>query len=130
MPLTLALLPDLFAVCRLQPESPLPDWVAGAFFSVTRTADELSMVCLQTLVPAGVQAERDWRCLKVLGPLDFSLVGVLASLSTALAEARVSLFAVSTFDTDYLLVKSAALEPAVEALRRAGHLINHQPESL
>lgn len=130
MPLTLALLPELFAVCRLQPQAPLPDWVAGPFFSVTRTADELSIVCLQALLPAEVQAERNWRCLKVLGPLDFSLVGILASLSAALAEARISLFALSTFDTDYLLVKSAALQPALLALQRAGHSVSAQPEQL
>lgn len=128
MPLTLAVLPELFAVCRLDPATPVPAWAVGSFFSITRTATELSIVCPQAVFPAGVQVEGDWRCLEVIGPLDFSLIGVLASLTTALAEARVSLFAISTFDTDYLLVKSAALERAIAALQRAGHSVTVQPE--
>jgi hypothetical protein len=120
--LTLALLPGTFAVCRLDPNEAVPAWATrGSFFSVTRTANELSVVCPQQAVPEGVRRESGWRCLRVVGTLDFSLVGVLASLLTPLAEAGVSVFAVSTFDTDYLLVREAGLERAMQALGSAGH---------
>ncbi len=124
MALTLTLLPDPFAVCRLDREALIPDWAqTSGFYSITRTHDELSIVCFQRCVPAGVQHEAGWRCLKVEGPLDFALIGILASLATPLARAGVSLFAVSTYDTDYLLVKDNDLEQAAAALREAGHRI-------
>ncbi len=111
-----------YAVCRLDTDAPLPGWVAGGpFVSITRTADELSVVCREEAVPDGVHCERGWRCLRVAGTLDFSLVGALAALLGPLAEAGVGAFAVSTFDTDYLLVKATAFERAVAVLRQAGH---------
>lgn len=113
-----------FAVCKLPGDSPIPDWaVAGSLFSVTRTADELSVVCDGAVVPAGVACERGWRCLRVAGAMPFTLVGVLASLTAPLAAAGVGVFAVSTFDTDYLLVKATDFEKAVAALRAAGHAV-------
>jgi hypothetical protein len=122
--LTLLVADGIFAVCRLEPGAPVPGWAtAGAFFSITRTADALSVVCPEEAVPGGVQCERGWRCLRVAGAIPFSAVGVLASLTTPLAEAGVSVFAVSTFDTDYLLVKAADLGRAVDILRRRGHTI-------
>jgi hypothetical protein len=121
----LTVLADRYAVCRLEPGAPVPGWAeAGPFVSVTRTRDELSIVCLQDAVPAGVQVESDFRVLKVEGPLDFSLTGLLANLSGALAEAKISLFALSTFDTDYILVRDGDLIRARVALGRAGHTIN------
>jgi len=115
--LTLSLLPNLYAISRLPAEADLPHWAEkGDFVSITRTPDELSIVCLQENVPPTVKSERNWRCLKVAGPLDFALTGVLASLASALAAAGVSLFALSTFDTDYLLVKEDKLEQAIEAM--------------
>src|SRR5262245_27487947 len=119
----LIILPGTYAVCRLAADTPAPAWAAGEFVSVTRTADELSVVCRADLVPEGVRCERGWRCLRVAGTLDFGMVGVLASLLAPLAAAGVSVFAVSTFDTDYLLVKETTLATAVEALRRAGHTV-------
>ena len=118
--LTLSLRPGLFAVCRLAPDQALPAWLdwSADLASVTRTADELSIVCPTDQVPDGVTAERDWRAFKVEGPLDFALIGILAELSGALAKAGVSLFALSTYDTDYLLVRSADLAGAADALRR------------
>jgi hypothetical protein len=98
--------------------------VGGSFLSVTRTADELSVVCAQDAVPGGVRCERGWRCLRVAGTLEFSLVGVLASLLGPLADAAVGVFVVSTFDTDYLLVKERDFGRAVEALRRHGHPVS------
>ncbi len=121
---TLVPLDGTFAVCRLTADAPVPAWVGGGpFVSITRTADELSIVCRQEAVPAGVRCEPGWRCLRVAGPLDFSLVGVLASLLAPLAEAGVSVFAVCTFDTDYLLVKQPDFPRAAEMLRQAGHAV-------
>jgi hypothetical protein len=119
----IAVLPGRFAVCRLAAGAPIPEWAKGGpFVSITRTADELSIVCLQESMPPDAQAERDFRAFKVEGPLDFSLTGLLANLSGALAAAGISLFAVSTFDTDYMLVRDADLERAISALT-AGHQI-------
>jgi len=118
------LLDGTFAVCRLDSASSIPPWAtADDFFSITRTADELSVVCRQDAVPDGINCERGWRCLRVAGTIPFSVVGVLASLTAPLAEAGISVFAISTFDTDYLLVKAEDLERAVDVLRRRGHTI-------
>src|ERR1044072_8170468 len=109
--LKLTVLPDTFAVCQLTPEAALPDWaVPGEFLSTTRTADELSIVCSQKAVPTDVKCEGDWRCLQIAGTLDFSLIGILAALATLLAEAGISIFVISTFATDYLLIKAHNLE--------------------
>jgi len=114
-----------FAVCKLPTGSPLPPWATnGDLFSITRTPDELSVVCRQEVVPVGVVCERGWRCLRVAGSMPFTLVGVLASLAAPLADAGISLFAVSTFDTDHLLVKAGEAQKAVAALRAAGHLVD------
>jgi len=122
--LALTLLPDLFAVCKLDAGDAVPTWATtGQFFSITRTAAELSVVCPQNLVPGGVRCERGWRCLRVAGTMDFSMVGVVASLVTPLAEAGISVFVISTFDTDYLLVKVNDLERATATLRGEGHLL-------
>jgi uncharacterized protein len=114
-------LPGELAVCRLPADAPAPAPGAGPLSSVTRTADELSIVCPAEDAPAGAEFERGWRALRVAGPLDFALTGVLAAVAAPLAEAEVSIFAVSTYDTDYVLVREAALPAAAEALRRAGH---------
>jgi hypothetical protein len=121
-PLTLLLLPDTLAVCRLAPDAEVPAWAwTGEPASVTRTRDELSIVCRAAAVPEGVRAEVGWRCLKVQGPLDFGLTGILAALTAPLAAAGIAIFAVSTFDTDYLLVKAENLDRAIDVLRGAGH---------
>ena len=126
--LSLDLLGDVFAVCRLDPASPLPAWVEGEFASVTRTAAELSVVCPQKCVPAGVRHEPGWRCFRLAGPIDFGQVGVLAALLVPLADAGIGVFALSTFDTDYVLVKEADAPRAAEALRGAGHFVSAAPE--
>jgi hypothetical protein len=123
--LTLTVLSESYAVCRLDPASKVPDWAyTGPFSSVTRTSDEISVVCLQDSIPAGVTVEKDWRCMAVSGPLGFNLVGVLSSLLDPLAEAEISIFVISTYDTDYLMVKERNLEQAVHTLSRAGHLVS------
>ena len=122
--LDLILLPDAFAVCRLAPASAIPAWAsASSFLSVTQTKDELSLVCSQCLVPEGIRCEAGWRCLRVSGTMDSSQVGILASLVGPLAEAGISVFAIPTFDTDYLLVKQTDLDKATAALRQTGHSI-------
>jgi hypothetical protein len=121
--LTLDILPGWFAICRLDSEAAVPTWAAGALTSVTRTANELSILCDATGVPPTVTGQRDYRGLAVRGPLDFSLVGVVADLSRALAAASVSILVVSTYDTDYLFVRDAHLTRAVAALRDQGHTI-------
>ena len=123
--LNLTVLPGTYAVCRLDSQANLPGWAtSGDFFSVTRTAGELSVVCEEGAVPEGVTREGDWRCLRVRGPLDFGLTGILASLLAPLAEAGISIFAISTYDTDYIMVKAANLERAIAALSRSGHVIS------
>jgi len=123
-PLALRVLPDALAIVRLPADSAHPAWATGAaLLSITRTRDELSIVCDEACVPADVVVERGWRALAVGGPLDFGLTGVLASIAAPLASAGVSIFAVSTYDTDYVLVKSEALVGAREVLTRAGHSV-------
>ena len=120
---TLDVLPSLFAVCRLDPTAVIPQWAIGEMVSITRTASELSITCVQDHVPASVKSETNWRCLRIAGVLDFSLVGVVASLTTILAAADISVFVCSTFDTDYLLFKEVCLDKAVAALTAAGHVV-------
>jgi hypothetical protein len=123
--LELSLLPERFAICRLAAGSPISNWAAqGSFFSVTRTGDELSVVTELSFVPVGVQSQPGWRVLKVHGPFVLSEIGVLAALAAPLADAKISLFAVSTFETDYLLVASETLAAAIAALEQAGHTIH------
>lgn len=122
--LTLSAADGTFAVARLAPDDDFPDWaLTGAFASVTRTEDELSVVCLEDEVPAGVLHEGGWRCLGVVGQLDFSLAGVIASLAEPLAAAGVPIFVISTYDSDFLLVKDDRLAQAREALVGAGHTV-------
>jgi uncharacterized protein len=122
--LTLVPLDGSFAVCRLAADAPVPGWAAGGpFVSIARTEDELSVVCREGAVPEGVRCEGGWRCLRIAGRLSLSLVGILASLLGPLAEAGVSVFVVSTFDTDYLLVRVADFQRAVDVLRSAGHAL-------
>ncbi|HEY0156176.1 MAG TPA: ACT domain-containing protein [Thermoanaerobaculia bacterium] len=124
MRLRISTLPSRLAVCRLPPAAEVPPWVRGEFTSVTRTSDELSVVCDDDAVAEGVQAERGWRALKVEGPIPFEVTGVAAALVAPLAEARISVFLLATFDTDYLLLKEEVFEAAVAVLRRQGHEIN------
>jgi len=120
MQLRIRVLPQRCAVSRLAPDAPIPEWARGAFVSVTRTAAELSVVCDEAGVPADVAAQRGWRALEVEGPIPFETTGVAAAIAAPLAEAKVSVFMVATFDTDYVLVKAESLDDALAALNRAG----------
>lgn len=119
MNLRMSILEDTFGVCRLQMEEQT-DWVQGEFFSITKTHDEISVVCKEIIIPEGIKYEGAWRIMKVEGPLDFSLIGILAFISEALANRGISIFALSTYDTDYILVKEGQLEEAIHALEEKG----------
>ena len=112
-----------FVIARLEPNADLPSAVLASpgFLSITRTADELSIVCAEDVAVGFARVDRAWRAIKVQGPFAFDQTGVLASFLDPLAVAAIGIFAVSTFDTDYILVKSANLEAAVAALKGAGH---------
>lgn len=121
-PLSLRVLPTRLAVCRRAPDQELPAWLHRApFWSVTRTDEELSLVVPDDLASDSWQPERGFRALVVDGPLELSLVGILANLTALLAGADVSLFAISTYDTDFVLVRERDLSRAVEALEAGGH---------
>ncbi len=125
--LTLNVLPELLAVCQAPAGtewSQLPeDLFRQSFWSLTQTADELSLVVPQEAAPPDWKSEPGWRALEVPGPLDFVMVGVIANLAVPLAEAEISIFALSTYNTDYILVKEADLERAKYALLQAGYVV-------
>jgi hypothetical protein len=119
---TLEVLPDRLAICQLEPEQADLDWDLGdGLLSVTFTDDEVSVVCEERFAPADAEVSRGWRCLRVDGPLDLEMVGVIAAIAGALAGAGISVFVLSTFDTDHVLVRDAQLDPAIDCLRSAGH---------
>jgi hypothetical protein len=121
--LHLTVLPGEFSVWRLAADAPLPSIGPGRFLSMTRSNDELSIVSDSADVPAGATAETGWRCLRVEGPLAFEMTGVLAALSAPLARAEIPIFVVSTYDTDYLLVKASDLDTACMTLRDEGFVV-------
>lgn len=112
----------LFTIHRFPRETSLPPLEERlTLFSITQTAEELSIVCDSWSAISGTDQEPGWRALKVVGPLDFALIGILAGISGALGKAGISIFAISTFDTDYILVKEKRLDDAVQALKEAGY---------
>ena len=120
--LNLELLPDRLAICRLNAEAEEPAWAQqGNFTTITRTAQELSVVCPEANVPRGIRCEPGRRAFRIAGTVDFAAIGMIASLANPLAQAEISIFVVSTYDTDYLMVNESALERAIEALQAAGH---------
>ena len=118
----LRILEDLFTVHRFPPDHEILKPVyESQFYSISKTENELSIVCSSSILLDSESSETSWSCIKVLGPLDFSITGILADISAVLAKAEVSIFAISTFDTDYILVKSEKLSVANEALQKAGY---------
>jgi hypothetical protein len=108
----------------LDPAAPRPPWAEGVgIVSITRTSEELSVLCAQERIPSTERCERGWRCLQVVGPLPFDAIGVLASLAGPLAEAGIPILAASSYETDFVFVKDQNLQSALDALRRAGHKI-------
>ncbi len=121
----LTLLPETFTICRLSPEQDVPQWVwqnRATLLSITYTADELSIVCPQALPPSGVQYEGSWKAIRIQGPLDFSLTGILVALAAPLAAAHIPIFALSTFDTDYILIQEQYSEQARGVLEESGNV--------
>lgn len=122
--MTLTLLPETVVICQLPPDAAPPAWAwHGAFCSVTRTPTEVSIVTAEPNVPEGVRCERGWRVLAVKGTIPFDATGILSALAEPLAGAGVSIFSLSTFDTDYLIVTQDCLPNAVAALRMAGNIV-------
>jgi hypothetical protein len=124
----LTVLGERLSICRLDASEEVPVWATGSsFFSVTRTRDELSVVCPEDVVPEGISRERGWRAFRLEGTFDLSMVGVLASVASPLAKAGASIFVVSTFDTDYVLLREEQLDLAVDTLRASGHRVGDHP---
>jgi len=123
--LSLSQLPHTYAVCQFHPDKHIPYWaLLGDFVSLTRTPEELSIVCQQNNVPDDIEAERGWCCVQVQGAFDFSIAGVHASLAIPLAQADISVLAIATYATDYLLIKEDDVERALLVLEQAGHSID------
>ena len=121
---SLSLLPGRLAICRLDPDAEVPGWAhSGVFSSATRTAGELSIVCPEDQVPPGVRSDRGWRALKLEGPLDLSMAGVIAAMAAPLAEAGIPIFSIATYETDYLLVRESQLPASIAALAEHGHTV-------
>lgn len=121
--LRLEVLEGTFAICRLAADAAVPGWVEGPLLAITRTPDELSLVCSDARVPEAVRHDAGWRCLRLVGPFDLNLTGILAAVLAPLAQVEVGIFAISTYDTDYVLVRAGQLEAALLALRSAGHRV-------
>ena len=126
MKLQLNILENHFTIHRFPANYEIPNQVyESQFYSISKTDEELSIVCNSTTQVNSEKSDTDWSCIKVEGPLDFSLTGILAKISTVLAKAEISIFAISTFDTDYILVKSEKLPFAERALLKSGYIFNH-----
>lgn len=122
--LTLSLLPGRYALCRLDPYAGIPTWAArGEFWSVTRNAEQVSVLCPEDAPPPGVEAEPGWRTLQLMGPLSFSQTGILDSVVEPLSHGGISILVVSAYDTNYVLVKDAQLDQTITTLGEAGHTI-------
>ena len=123
MKLKLSVLEGLFTIHRFPPDNEIPKEVyEGQFYSISRTNEALSIVSSSTVVLNSERSETGWACIKVLGPLDFSLTGILTDISEVLAKAEISIFAISTFDTDYILLKSGKHQTAKTALQKAEYI--------
>ena len=128
--LTLEWLPGRYAVCRLDADAPVPGWALDSrrFISITRTDLELSIVCDESIVPADVKSQRGFAAMPIVGQEDMATIGIFAKLTTALAEARLPVFVLSTYDTDYLMVRAQFAAQAADALIGAGcSIVNRAP---
>ena len=127
MILEFKILKDLYTIYRFRKDSIVPDWIYDSeFYSVTRTQDELSIICKNSDIAAGpdVKLDKLWRILKITGPLDLFLIGIIADISSRLKESKIPIFIISTFDTDYILVKDHDLDKTITVLKDSGHKIN------
>lgn len=126
MTLTFKVLSGKYGVAQLPPDSAMPRWAsAGGVFFIGRTPEELSVICEEQFVPDGTKCERGWRCLEVVGPFPLNAVGIAAEFTSILAASAISVLVVSTYNTDYVLLRESALERAIEAIVGAGHSVLH-----
>jgi hypothetical protein len=122
--LTLSILRHRFAICKLNPDVKVPDWaIRGDFFSISRTPEELSIICQEDDVPLKVTSKREWRGIKIEGPFHFNEIGILDAITSPIARAKISLLTVSTFDTDYVFIQDSQFEEALLILAESGHQI-------
>lgn len=122
--LTFILMDGIFSLCRLAPLDSIPSWALSSdFYTISKTSDELSIVCESQYVPAGIKQDGNWKLLKIASVLDFSLTGITAKFSTALANAGVNLCVIATYETDYILVKQEKMQTAITALQLAGFMV-------
>ena len=120
--LFLSVLSETFTIHKLSPDLSIPEEILKSnYYSVTKTDNELSVVCSELIEVKSLQSSKGWKCIKVKGPLDFNLTGIFAGISDILAQANISIFAISTFDTDYILVRSKDLSSARNKLRKADY---------
>ena len=123
--LVLSVLEETFSIHRLAPDASIPETISECdFYSLSKTTEELSLVCPEHLAVKSENSSPDWKCLKVAGPLDFKLTGILAGITNVLAEEKISVFAISSFDTDYILIKKQNLTTSISALEGAGYQVN------
>jgi hypothetical protein len=130
MIMDLVVLANTYSIYRFSKDEAIPEWVySSGFYSITSTKDELSVVALQNgLLAEKVVVNKDWRIIKIAGPLDFSIIGVIAGISNILKDHKISIFIISTFDTDYILVKENMLEAGIKALAENGYMILFEEE--
>ena len=122
--LKLSLLEEKYGICTLPKDAPIPHWVSKeSLVSITRTGKELTIVCKQDIIPSKLQSDLNWRCFKIDGSFDLSQIGVISSISSPLADAGISIYVISTYDTDYFLVKDDNLEKSISVLSNFGHSI-------
>ena len=120
--LVLSVLFETFTIHKLSPDASIPEEILKSnYYSVSKTENELSLVCSEKIEVQSLESSKGWKCLKVKGPLDFNLTGILAGISDILAQANISIFAISTFDTDFILVRSQDLPSARNKLKKAGY---------
>lgn len=126
--LILQTFPETYSICKLPPHAPLPIWLTtegNSFFSLTKTKEELSIVCELSIVPKEMKEQNSWRVFKIKGQMDFDLTGILNQVLTPLAENNIGIFAISTYDTDYVLVQEKDYDNAIEILKRLFEIENY-----
>ena len=122
--LQLSLLDEMYGICVFPNNAPIPEWVVTASLcSITRTKKELTIVCPQNIIPDEIEHDRNWRCFRIDGSFDLNQIGIISSLAVFLAQAGISMLVVSSYDTDYILVKEEKVEQAIAVLSDNGHLI-------
>ena len=119
----LKILDNVFTIHRLSADTFIPPQIyKSEFYSIVKTDDEVSIVCDSTIQLPAEETNTGWKCIKFIGPLDFSLTGILSGISTVMADSKISIFAVSTFNTDYILVETSKIKKAKQALIESGYI--------